>query len=627
VFRRRIIFLSCVFGFIGLILIGRLAQIQLLWSDDLEPRDYSSSEGYRLLETTRGTIYTADGVPLARDEVAYDISVHYTRLKEEEWRRRLSRLADIPLSRLNRRARRIRERVRGVLEWVRERSEKHVEKVAEQERHHPVVEDVSLEVATYVRTHSSQFPGVKVTPRAVRRYPHGTLAPHVVGHLSSMSGEKWDRLKKQNRVWEPSMPERAVGGRYLQDDRIGVTGMEKTFESLLRGERGYVERRHIFRTLEIDVQTSITPPEPGSDVYLTLRRDLQSAANDALAWAAKQEELEFDRGALVVVDIRDGAVLAASTFPGFDLSNYRNNFSDLSQGKHSPLLYRPTQAAVPPGSVFKLVTAIAGLETGSITGTTSWECKGYRDYRGRRFNCTSQWGHGRVELLEAIRDSCNVYFFEVGRRVGGEKLAAWGRRFGLGESTGIRLPNRRTGHVPEPGSLFGDLNLAIGQGNILVTPLQVARMAAGIATGGRLPELHFFRDARTLDGGVVSTCAEDARSIRIEQEVLRIVREGMREVVRSGTAEESGLDRFSAAGKTGTASITVDLNHAWFAGYAPADRPRVAFAVLNERTPGHGGSHAAPIAAHFFEATWDKLPPGESDDQKVAGTNTGAPAE
>ncbi len=322
-FRRRIIFLSCLFGFIGLILIGRLAQIQLLWSDDLEPRDYSSSEGYRLLETTRGTIYTADGVPLARDEVAYDISVHYSRLKEDDWRRRLSRLADIPPSTLNRRARRIRERVQGVLEWVRERSEKHIEKVAEQERHHPVIEDVSLEVAAYVRTHQEQFPGMKVTPRAVRRYPHGSLAPHVVGHLSSMNPDQWDRLKKQGRIWEPSMPERAVGSRYLQEDRIGVTGVERTFESLLRGKRGYVERRHIFRTLEIDVQTSTTPPEPGSDIYLTLRSELQRAANEALAWAVTQEELEFDPGALVVLYIRDGAVLAAPTYPRFVLSTSR----------------------------------------------------------------------------------------------------------------------------------------------------------------------------------------------------------------------------------------------------------------------------------------------------------------
>ncbi len=299
----------------------------------------------------------------------------------------------------------------------------------------------------------------------------------------------------------------------------------------------------------------------------------------------------------------------------------------MSRAKPSPLLYRPAQAAVPPGSVFKLVTAVAGLETGSITSTTSFTCKGYRIYRGRRFNCTSKWGHGRVELVEAIRDSCNVYFFQVGRKVGGEKLAAWGRRFGLGRPTGIRLPNRRSGHVPEPGSLFGDLNLAIGQGNILVTPLQVARMVSGIATGGRVPELHFFRQARTLDGGVVFRYREEVRSIPVSPDVLRKVREGMRKVVRNGTAEGSGLDRFSAAGKTGTASITVDLNHAWFAGYAPFDQPRVAFAVLNERTPGHGGSHAAPIAAHFLEATWDKLAPGESGDQKAAGRDTAASAE
>ena len=610
-FRRRIIVLSCLFGFAGLVLLGRLAQIQLDWSNELSLQDFSRSRGHSLLETARGSIYTADGVPLARDKVVYDLSVHYPRLKKKGWRRKLSRLADVPVSRLAQRAQRIRTRVQGILQWVRDRSDTTIEKVAEQTRYHPVLKDVKLDVAAYVRTHPGELPGVKVTHRAVRRYPNGSLVPHVVGHMSRLGPREWDRLQKKGRTWEPSMPERKIGSRYLQNDKKGATGVEQAFEPLLRGQRGYVEKHLIFRTLEVESRTSTHCPKPGADVYLTLRSGLQKAANQTLAWAAGREKLQFQRGSLVVLDVQNGAVLAAATYPSFDLSRFRENFAQLAGQQHSPLLYRPTQAAIPPGSVFKLVTATAGLQSGEITTGTAYNCDGYRVYRGRRFNCVSQWGHGQVSLVEAIRDSCNVYFYEVGRRVGGERLAEWGKKFGLARRSGIRLPNRRTGRLPEPASLYGTLNLAIGQGDVLVTPLQVARMAAGLASGGRLPEVHFFRQARGANGQVVARHTGDASMVQVSDGVLQAVKRGMRQVVSNGTAEDSGLNRFRAAGKTGTASVTSNENHAWFAGYAPYGEPRVAFAVVNERTPGHGGSHAAPIAAHFLEKTWDVLKGGK----------------
>jgi len=604
-FRRRIVVVIAVLLAGGAVLIVRLAQIQIAWHDALSRKDPARKRSERLLDALRGRILTRDGVVLAQDTVAFDISVHYRRLQDHDWQQQLGELCGVPVADIRERSDRIVARVERICRAVKARKP-WVTRVVEQTQYHPVVRDVGLEVAALVRCCPERFPDFRVTQRSARVYPNGALAPHVVGQMAVLNSlpRLWEDLKARDMTWTNPRPMPEAVGRYLPDDSIGVTGIEKSHEHHLRGRRGLVEKRFIFKTLRIEECSQTTVPVPGLDVYLTLRSDFQRAANEALEWAASEPALDFDRGALVIMDVRDGSILAAATYPSYDLGSYRKEYGELSRDERCPLIFRPTQAALPIGSVYKLVTATAGLEEGKIERSTVLECRGFKVFGGRPFRCTARWGHGRIDLTQAIEHSCNVYFFQVAERLSGETLGLWGRYFGLGQKTGVDIPYERAGYIPSPRSLWGTLNLCIGQGELLCTPLQVVRMVAAIANGGELVKPHFFHHAERADGSVEAFRPESER-VPASAETLRIIRTGMRKVVQTGTARNSGLDRFQAAGKTGTAELTTDTNHAWFAGFAPYDDPRIAFAVVNERTCGHGGSHAAPIVAEALR----RVPP------------------
>jgi len=533
-----------------------------------------------------------------------------------DWRQVLSRLTGRPVEELTAAADRVVGWVSRIQQAVQRASgqdpaENYI-RIAEEEQFHPVVEDVPAELAALVRTQPERFPDMCVMERSARRYPNGDLAPHVVGQMALLDRSAWKRLKQEGRIWTMGEPVSRIGKSYTMDERIGVSGAEKAWEDLLRGRRGYVLRYKAFGVLKVRQLSREVPPEPGCDVYLTLREDFQRAANAALARAAESPELDFKAGALVIIDVRDGAVLAAATYPSYDLATYRQQFAKLTADPLSPLLFRPTQAALPTGSVYKVVTAIAALETGAITPSTTFTCRHRELFRAGRsaryFECTGT--HGTIALLRAIERSCNIYFYHTGLKAGGEALARWGALLGLGRATGIDLPGERSGQIPVPRSTYGVINLSIGQGNMLCTPLQVAVAMAAIANGGRLYRPHFFDHATDAAGAPVSVYHAQFEQVPLSASTLRVVREGMRLVVESsrGTARYGNLSPFRVAGKTGTAETGVrGLFHAWFAGFAPYDDPKIAFAVLNERTSGHGGSHAAPILRFALEQIWDEV--------------------
>ncbi len=609
--RRTAVLLGAMLA-VGALLIARLAQMQLFWHSAYE-QDLRA--GSSIVETTRGAIYTYDGVLLARDVPVFNLSVHYSRLSEEDpdndWKPTVSRLTGVSAEELAAGAEDIVRRVERIWQAVRRNTGIEDLRILEQTQYHPVVEDILPEVASLVRKEPDRFPGLKVTVARKRIYNRGELAPHIVGRCGLLWAEDWQELSRNNNTWTSRMPVSEIDRRYCLNDRLGRSGIEKAYEGLLRGNRGYVQKHWLIGTLRLERRTDETPPEPGLDLYLTLRLDFQQAANEALQWAAEQPHLSFTKGALVILDVRTGAILAASTYPSYDLVTFNENFEVLRSDERSPLLFRPTQAALPIGSVYKLVTAVAALKEGKITPSTTFHCAGYETFRGRPFHCTSRWGHRQMTLLPAIEHSCNVYFFNTAALLDNPALARWGRAFGLGALTGVDLPFERSGQVPEPRALFDRLNLAIGQGRLLCTPLQVARMCAAIANGGKLVEPHFFDSAVSSEGKVVRIFESRVHTVGVSAETLRLVREGMHRVVLSGTARRAfdDLAQFDVAGKTGTAELgsATTLNHAWFAGFAPFDSPKIAFAVVSERTPGHGGSHAAPIVAHALEKIWPQV--------------------
>ncbi len=612
-FERRVIILAACFVLAGGVLLARLAQVQIGWHDRFALETYTQAGGSQITETVRGGIYTRWGTPLARDVPCFDVGVLYDRLGEPEWKVRLSRLCDVPVEQLEARAAQVVERVERIQRSVQERSgqdpDENYVRIVEQTQYHPVLEDVPAQIAAVLSVCEATFrpeepaerPAFRVMERSRRDYSNGTLAPHLVGQVGIMTAEAWDRLEDEGKTWTMARPVSEIGGLYKMDDRLGVSGIEAAFEDVLRGERGYVSKRRVFKVLKVERRLIESPPSRGDDVFLTINEDFQLAANRALKRASQMPELEFQSGALVILDARDGAILAAASYPGYDLSTYRDQYESLLLDPLKPLFYRPTMAALPTGSIYKIITAIAALEGGVIGENSTFDCQGRQMFRAgaskKYFHCTGY--HRSIGLVAAIEKSCNIYFYNTGLRVGGEGLARWGKLFGLGEPPG---------QLPVPRYTYGVINLSIGQGALLCTPLQVAAAMAAVGNGGKLYKTHFFHRTCSADGALLEEYSPTFRSIPISANTLRLVREGMRRAVESGTAEGSGMSAFRAAGKTGTAELGPGQpNHAWFAGYAPHDDPKIAFAVVSERTSGHGGSHAAPIARLALEQVWDRV--------------------
>lgn len=377
-----------------------------------------------------------------------------------------------------------------------------------------------------------------------------------------------------------------------ESGQVGRSGIEKAFDEKLRGTPGreVVERDRRGREIAVIERQD---PLPGQDLILTLDSTLQSAAEAALAGK---------KGGAIVVDVRTGDVLAAASAPLYALDTVRRDFGLLAADRENqPLLSRVTRRTRQPypGSTFKVVVALAGLEMGLVTPATRYRCAGYM-HRPGEFTCLGV--HGDVDLDEALAKSCNVYFYHLGEKLGGRALDAWAKRFGFGASTGFETgddPGRLRFDEASSWTAADSRFLAIGQVNIEATLAQVARMTVAVARGGEMPELRVVRSI----GGRPDRRPPPAR-LGLDPANVAAVRNALRSVVTSGTAANSGLAEFDAAGKSGTAQTGrrdgLSPDHAWFTGYAPANAPEVAVTVLLEFEGRHGGDAAAPVAAEIL---------------------------
>ena len=465
------------------------------------------------------------------------------------------------------------------------------------------------------------LPGVDLATELRRTYPLRYEAAHVVGYMNRVTAE--DR--------------EAAPGTYGLTDFIGRRGVERAFEDALRGEAGeslYIKdsggrRReaHELGSLVDDVE--FRPAVRGDDVRLTIDLRLQREVRRAFRY--------HKSGAAVAIDPRTGEVLAAYSKPGFDPNQWSGRLTqrvwdETTSNPYAPLL---DKAVTPyaPGSVYKIVTATAGLADGVITPDLTINCPGYYDFAGRRFHCHNRAGHGPQRLVDAIKHSCDVYFYRVGQIIGMDALARYGQLFGFGEPTGVGV-DERSGRVPsktwhEEHTQLGwqpglTLSTAIGQGSLTASPLQVARAFAALLGGGRLLKLHLVRDLRDAAGDVVKTyvpeLTRDLSEHGARPEHLALVREGLVRVINDpdGTASDVAMDEVVFGGKTGTAEAAqrrvgadpelarwLREDHAWFAGYAPAEDPQILVVVFVEH--GGGGSKvAAPIAQRVVRA-WLRL--------------------
>ncbi len=558
-----------------LILAGRLFQMQVLvWEEYLARADENRIRPERLA-ALRGKIYDRNGAVLADSRPSFSVSiVPYQVRKNPEVLDRLGDLIGVEPDRL-------RERVRKGFSRPYEPR--------------PVLRDVDLRTVSIIEERGYDLSGVLIESEPVRRYPEGSLAAHVIGYMGEVS--------------EKEIAASRVGGSGLAVGmRVGRAGIEREYDSRLRGKDGvrYVQEDARGRPLGTLRETD---PLPGEDLYLTIDAPLQALAESLLA--------DYRGGAVVALDPVGGDVLALASFPTFDPNLFSVAVSgvvwdSLSTDPAHPMLDRALQSAFPPGSTFKPVTAAVGLIDGLIRPDMRLlPCLGSYKFGRRVYRCWLETGHGSLRLTDAIARSCDVYFYQVGAGMDLDHFAGVAGDFGLGRKTGIDLPGERSGLVPSKkymNNRYGksgwgagfQLNHAIGQGEILTTPLQVACFYGALGTGERVrPRL--LREAVAPDGSIVAGPTPALEKVNLPAKVLDELREGITAVIEDdrGTGTAARIPGIVAAGKTGTAENPHGTEHAWFVAYAPVEAPVIVVVVFLEQA-GHGGAEAAPVAGKLL---------------------------
>lgn len=453
---------------------------------------------------------------------------------------------------------------------------------------------VPYAVLAAVEEMRSELPGIDVQVAPIRSYPQGPMAAQLLGYAGEINDQELEK--------------RADKG-YRLGDLIGKTGLERRYEEVLRGQDGaefVVVNAHGRRVSTLEGEPPRLPV-PGHDVTLSLDLDVQMALEQAMSGIA--------RGAAVVIDPRDGGILAMVSRPSFDPNEFSRGISnarwkELNSGGAYPLLNRAIQSAYPPGSTFKVVTSLAGLRYGLIEPDTHMPvgCGGGYQFGGRYFRCWDHRGHGSTDLYRALANSCDVYYYQLGLRLGLEKLQTVARGMGLGEKTGIDLPAESRGLVPTNAyydKRFGKdrwprgvlLNLGIGQGELLTTPLQLALMTSLAANGGRPVRPHVVRSIANVPEFRIEAPVE--AGVQDSPAHWQALHDAMRRVIEAGTAGRARLPGIAVGGKTGTAQNPHGEDHALFVCFAPVDTPRIAMAIVAENS-GHGGSVCAPIAQHVM---------------------------
>jgi penicillin-binding protein 2 len=469
----------------------------------------------------------------------------------------------------------------------------------------PIVlkEDIGVSDIAFVRAHQLEMPEISVEFQPRRKYLEGALAAHAIGYLGQVT-EAELRDKKD---------------LYTSGDEIGKSGIERTYDTILRGVDGY--RRVVVNKSQREVERlGEELAKPGNDLRTTLDLDLQRAAEEAIGDQV---------GAAFAVDPRTGEILVLASKPAYDPNLFatrisQTDYAALLNDPNNPFRNRVVQDAHSPGSVFKIFMAAAGLEDGTIDPLDHMDCSGSAVFYDRSFACWKKGGHGHVGLHEAIVDSCNVFFYNVGKALGIEKIARYMNAMGLGHTTGIDIPNEIPGLIPSiewkrrvrkedwyPGET---ISVAIGQGAVTVTPLQVTVAMGGLASGGRVYQPHFVKPKTIEDLGFEAP-EIGTQEFSVRQSTVDIITRAMWGVVNEGgTGTRAAVPGFDVAGKTGTAQVVGMKSYgkgqqfednAWFVGFAPYRNPEIAVGVFIEHG-GHGGSTAAPVAHAIFEAYYKK---------------------
>ena len=485
--------------------------------------------------------------------------------------------------------------------------------------------DIPREEVAFVEENNMSLPGIRIRAEPLRNYVFNNLASHTLGYLGEISKASMERLK------DPA---------YRQGDFVGKNGLENIYESLLRGKKGYKEVEVDVSGRELKTLRKLSP-ESGNNLILTLDVKIQEELEKLMTETAEENM----NGSVVVMKVQTGEIIAITSKPSFDPNKFAagispKNWRDLVTDEWHPLQNRSIHGQYPPGSTYKIVTAIAGLGEGVIKPDTSIFCPGHFKLGRGRYRCWKKSGHGFMNLHDALVQSCDVYFYTIGHRLGIDTIAKYAKRFGLGRSTRLGLSREKKGLVPttqwkllnkkEPWLLGETISASIGQGFNLVTPIQQVIMMAAVANRGILLKPYLVKRIEGPEGQLRQEFfPEIIGQIGVDPDHLEQVRMALRDVVNGarGTGKKSRLKNIIVSGKTGTAQVVrmksdEELekgeaipvkyrDHAWFVAFAPYEKPVLAVAIIVEHG-GHGGATAGPIAGKIFKKYFKLYPPPSS---------------
>jgi penicillin-binding protein 2 len=596
------------------VLLLRLIYLQVIRGEEYRLLSLNNRIRLQNIDPPRGLIFDRNGHVLVDNRPSFD--VHIT-LKDarpvEETINKLEKYLDVPAEEL----------------LLKLSASKGVS------AYKPVLlkQDIGRNALASIEAHKYDLPGIAVNVKLRRHYLNIQDAVHLIGYLSEINSQE------------------LASGKYpglRRGDLIGKFGAEKAFENFLQGERGG-------RQVEVNANGQVVrilktvAAKPGQNIHLTLDYPLQKKAESLLQGVA---------GAVVAMDPTSGRILALASSPSFDQNYFVSGMSHeqwdaLISNPFRPMENKAIQGEYPPGSTYKIITALAGLVEGVIDEHTEFFCPGYYRFGNRVYRCWKRGGHGKVKIVKALAESCDVYFYQVGDLLGVDRLAWYAKAAGLGSPTGIELDKEARGLIPTAAwkkkrtgiawQRGETLSVAIGQGFNLTTPIQMAGMMAAIANGGTRYKPMILESIKTADGRLIyQNEPQVAGKVPVTQKALELVRRGLWEVVNSnrGTARGSRLADIEFSGKTGTSQVISRKKdetrsdeevpahlrpHAWFVAYAPSEAPKIAVAVLVEHGE-HGSGAAAPIAREMIKTYLRKNWPVNQmarDKERVRGGDSG----
>ncbi|MCP3941704.1 MAG: penicillin-binding protein 2 [Desulfobacteraceae bacterium] len=595
--KQRLMGASLCFLMVFALLLLRLVYLQVIKGEEYRRLSKTNCVRLKSIKSSRGLIYDRNNNLLVENRPAFDLNIVLEDANPvKETVKKLASLIDVPYE--------------DLMENITKAGKAAFYKQLTLKR------DISRDQLAIVEAHKFDLPGIHIDIEPTRHYVYEKLAAHLLGYLGQIN---------RRELESGSFPNVKTG------DSIGRYGVEKSFESYLHGKGGG-------RQVEVDAKGRVVkvlktvPPRSGNDLHLTLDLELQKTAEKLLG--------NHD-GAVVAIDPSNGDVLVMASAPSFDQNDFIGGISSkkwkvLMADPGRPMNNKAIQAEYPPASTYKIVTAIAALEEKVIDGRSTFFCPGYYQFGNRRYQCWNRYGHGEINVVDALAQSCDVFFYQAGEKVGVDTLAQYATGCGLGRLTGIRLDHERRGLIPtaawkkkryhESWQAGETLSISIGQGFDLVTPLQMAVFIAAVGNSGTLYRPRIVKSIEDSDGNIIKSIEpEIIGGLPVSKKNLALVQKGLLKTVegRRGTGRQIRIKGIDIAGKTGTAQVysrkagekfdNTNLgrslrDHAWFVCYAPAQAPKIAISVIIEHGE-HGASVSAPIARALIKQYLERQTP------------------